>query len=107
MDGLLVHWGNETEKVRNHRANVLGPPRTATRFICIPSAKPAFGGLLTGSHRFACSNRHSTSFREPESSSCERLSLLNVPECGEREAKPVGGAYAHQQTVHYFIIVLD
>ena len=35
------------------------------------------------------------------------MSLLNVPECGRGEREPGGGAYAHQQTAYYFILVLD
>ena len=69
-----------------------------------PAAKPAFGGVLGGSRRLRRSNRLSTSFHEPEFNSCERLSLLTVPECG---GEPGGGAYAHHQTAYYSIIVLD
>ena len=50
------------------------------RIIYQPAAKPA---LLLARAAFRRSNRHSTLLRKPESNSCERLSLLNVPECGK------------------------
>ena len=62
-------------------------------YLSKPAAKPAFDvtpwpstGILLARAASRRSNRCSTSLRQPESNSCERLSLMIVPECrkGER-----------------------
>ena len=75
-DIFLIYY-NDIIVFREYYSAIFRHYYILTNILLKRAAKPVFGGLLLATAALW----PSTSLREPESNSCERLSLLKVPEC--------------------------